>query len=128
MSEPDFRSDRSESAEGKGIAKRARDAYERSARRALRPVLEPVVEPGARAAGRAVVEDLVGFWVLWHLYGGFEGLERYGFHRATIFRKVKRFRQLFGAHPDEYSFPGITLDPKAYWESASMKVGPRPKR
>ena len=46
--------------------------------------------------------DLVGFYVLWHLYGGFDNLEEYGFHQATLYRKINRFRQAFGQHPDEF--------------------------
>ena len=54
----------------------------------------------------AVVEDaeLIGFWVAWHRAGGFAGLESGGWHRATIYRKIRRFRARFGDHPDEYRF------------------------
>ena len=60
----------------------------------------------------AVIEDaeLVGFWVAWHKAGGFGGLEAGGWHRATIYRKVRRFRARFGVHPDEYRFDWIKLD------------------
>src|SRR4051812_27069059 len=122
MEEPDFRHDRSESVEGKGRARRAWDAYSRTVNRTLTPVIEPAVAPLARTA----VEALVGFWVLWHLYGGFEGLLNFGYHRTTIFRKVKRFRVVFGQHPDEFDFPGVNLDPPAYWTSSTKKVGPKP--
>ena len=37
-----------------------------------------------------MVADLFGFWLLWHLEGGFEGLERLGMNRATIYRKINR--------------------------------------
>jgi hypothetical protein len=30
--------------------------------------------------------------------------------RASIYRRVKLFRIAFGAHPDEFDMPGITLD------------------
>lgn len=43
---------------------------------------------------------LIGFWVAWHNAGGFHGLELFGWDRATIYRKPKRFRTVFGAHPD----------------------------
>ncbi len=33
-----------------------------------------------------------------------------GFHRATIYRKIKWFRIAFGAHPDEFDMPGVKLD------------------
>jgi hypothetical protein len=47
-----------------------------------------------------MVADLIGFWALWHLEGGFEGVECFGYSQATIYRKVKRFRRVFGAHPE----------------------------
>jgi hypothetical protein len=60
------------------------------------------------AAGSVV--DLIGFWSVWHLEGGFEGLQRMGMSRASIYRRVKLFRIAFGAHPDEFEMPGIKLD------------------
>ena len=30
--------------------------------------------------------------------------------RASIYRRIKLFRIAFGAHPDEFEMPGITLD------------------
>jgi hypothetical protein len=99
-----------ETRDGKGIARRAWDAYARGIRKAATPAIE-------HAAGRvsaAVVTDLVGFWLTWHLEGGFEGLERIGMHRATIFRKVSRFRRVFGQHPDEYRMAGVNFDLDAY--------------
>ena len=78
--------------------------------------------------GTQIVEDLIGFWVMWHLYGGFEGLEEFGMHKSTIWRKVARFRKITGSHPDVYQMPGITIDPKAYWAGAQVKVGRTPKK
>ena len=66
---------------------------------------------------RGVIEDaeLIGFWVAWHKAGGFAGLEAGGWHRATIYRKVRRFRSRFGTHPDEYRFEWIKLDLRRAW-------------
>jgi hypothetical protein len=33
-----------------------------------------------------------------------------GMSRASIYRRIKLFRIAFGAHPDEFVMPGITLD------------------
>ena len=60
--------------------------------------------------------DLVGFWVVWHLEGGFEGLQGMGMSRASIYRRIKLFRIAVGAHPDEFVMPGVTLDLAAYRE------------
>ncbi len=59
--------------------------------------------------------ELIGFWVTWHLAGGFDRLELWGWHRATIYRKIKRFRERFGAHPDDYAFDWIDLDLPKTW-------------
>lgn len=119
---PDFRSEKSESAEGKGVAKRAWEAYSAGVGKAFGPVLEPAAD----SLGREWVVDLLGFWMAWHVYGGFEGLERYGFHRATIYRKIKRFRTTFGEHPDQFTMPGVSIDAAAYWEAVGKKLGPVP--
>ena len=51
---------------------------------------------------------------MWHLRGGFEGLQEMGLSRSSIYRRVSSFRKATGIHPDEYVFPGISLDLKAY--------------
>jgi hypothetical protein len=102
----DFRSERMESPEGRGLARRAWDAYAGAVNKVTIPVLRPWVE--MYAAGS--IADLIGFWCVWHLEGGFEGLQRMGMSRASIYRRVKLFRIAFGAHPDEFEMPGIKLD------------------
>jgi len=64
------------------------------------------------AAGSIV--DLIGFWAVWHLEGGFEGLQKMGMSRASIYRRVKLFRVAFGAHPDEFVMPGVKVDLEDY--------------
>ena len=115
----DFRSDRMESPEGKGIARRARDAYPGAVGKVASPVLRPAVH--MYAAGSMV--DLVGFWVVWHLEGGFEALRAMGMSRASIYRRIKLFRIAFDAHPDEFVMPGVTLDLAAHREGwAAIKA------
>ena len=99
-----------ESPEGRGIARRAWDGYTGAIGKVATPALRPLVR--MYAAGSIV--DLVGFWAVWHLEGGFEGLQRLGMSRASIYRRVKLFRIAFGAHPDEFVMPGITLDLEAF--------------
>jgi hypothetical protein len=103
------------SAEGRGRARAAWEAYARATDRYVRPVVEKTVLGDAiRSVSANSVSDLVGFWVLWHLYGGFEGLQGLGMSRSSIFRKTAMFRKIFGAHPDEYQFPGIDISVEAY--------------
>jgi hypothetical protein len=127
MSEPpDFRSDPSESPEGKGVAHGHRVSFWRSVTEQTRAELMAASSftsfsdlPGLVRddVAAAVVEDaeLIGFWVAWHRAGGFASLELGGWHRATIYRKIRRFRSRFGAHPDEYRFSWITLDLERAW-------------
>lgn len=112
----DFRSDPMPSAEGRGLARQAWDAYSRGVNR--------VAAPAVRWFSGLMTADLVGFWVMWHLEGGFEGLQRVGMSRASIFRRIKTFRRITGQHPDEFSFPGVTLDLKTYLESPGVKIAP----
>jgi hypothetical protein len=102
----DFRSERMESPDGRGIARRAWDSYVKAVGKVTTPALRPFVE--MYAAGSVV--DLIGFWSVWHLEGGYEGLRRMGMSRASIYRRIKMFRIAFGAHPDEFVMPGIKLD------------------
>ena len=106
----DFRSDRMPSPEGKGIARRAWDAYVEQVGR----VGAPVIEPLARKAAVPVWLDMLGFWMAWHLEGGFEGLQQLGMSRASIYRRISLFRRTLGMHPDEFTFAGVKLDVEAY--------------
>jgi hypothetical protein len=63
----------------------------------------------------ATFSELIGFWVAWHATGGFERLELAGWHRATIYRKVARFREVFGSHPDDYEFSWLMIDAEKVW-------------
>ena len=106
----DFRSDRMDSPEGRGIARRAWEGYVGAVGKVTTPAIRPLVRK--YAAGSIV--DLIGFWAVWHLEGGFEGLQRMGMSRASIYRRVSLFRRTMGVHPDEFRPPGISLDIETY--------------
>jgi hypothetical protein len=114
--EKDFRADRMESPEGKGIARRAWDAYSGTVNR----VAKPYAEPAARRVAAPMGVDLMGFWLTWHLEGGFEGLRRLGMSRASIYRRIRAFRKYTGEHPDEFVMPGVELDVSAYLDAGSV--------
>jgi hypothetical protein len=109
----DFRSDRMPSPEGKEVARRAWEAYIKQVGR----VTEPAVRPLAEKLAVPTTLDLMGFWLAWHLEGGFEGLQRIGMSRASIYRRISLFRRVLGVHPDEYRLAGVRLDIKSYQES-----------
>lgn len=102
------------SVEGRGRARAAWDAYARATNRVIGPVLEPLIGPAVKSYSAGAVSDLIGFWLMWHLYGGFDGLRELGMSRASIFRKVSTFRKIFKVHPDEYELPGIAIDVATY--------------
>ena len=108
----DFRSNRMESPEGRGRARRAWDAYAKAVTRAA--------EPHARRVAAPIGVDLMGFWLTWHLEGGFEGLRKLGMSRASIYRRVSAFRRYTGYHPDEYEMPGVKLDLGEYQRAGGV--------
>jgi hypothetical protein len=101
-----------ESPEGLGIARARSDA----ARETVKVRRSAGLNRLERWAAAPVVLDLAGFWVMWHLRGGFEGLREMGLSRSSIYRRVSNFRKATGKHPDEYVFPGVLIDLKAYLE------------
>lgn len=112
------RAKRSPSPDGQGVARgrleRAWDAYYGAVRPFTDPLskkLAPLLMPVARGA----TFDLLGFWVSWHMLGGYEGLQKQlGMSRSAVYRRITLFRKVFGEHPDVYRFPGITLDVEAF--------------
>ena len=123
--QPDFRTDKSDSVEGGGRAAARWYAYhgaldedvlaEAFPMQALDKEDYPDFVRDDIAEDAMEQSELIGFWVAWHMAGGFAALEEGGWHRATIFRKVRRFRARYGAHPDDYSFPWIRLDLENAW-------------
>jgi hypothetical protein len=110
-----------ESPEGRGIARRAWDVYAST----VKEVAGPAMMPLSRKIAVPLWMDLTGFWVLWHLNGGFEGLRQAGMSRASIYRRIKLFRMAVGVHPDEYVMPGVELNLEAY---QAGKVSPQSQK
>ena len=115
----DFRSQKMPSPEGHGIARnrwrKAWDAYAST----VNKVVTPVAKPAAMKLAGRMTTDAMGFWMLWHLEGGFEGLQRLGMSRSGIYRRISTFRRITGQHPDEFTLPGVTLDVEAYLKGAA---------
>src|SRR5215212_1291833 len=105
-----------ESPEGRGIARRAWDSYAK----AIDPVVRPFARVMAERISPPVALDLAGFWLLWHVEGGFEGLQRMGMSRSSIYRRISVFRKIFGVHPDEYEMPGVKLNITKYQSTPAV--------
>lgn len=115
----DFRGKKMPSREGLGLAwGRYKDAVNRLSAAGLLPG----VTQAAEKTSREIVLARAGFWLVWQLEGGFDGMRRLGMSEASIYRKVKAFRETFGAHPDEYVFPGVTVDVEAYLRATSSQT------
>lgn len=115
----DFRGKKMASREGLGLAwGRYKDAVNRLSQAGLLPGLTEASEK----ASREVVLSRAGFWLIWQLEGGFDGMRRLGMSEASIYRKVKAFRQMFGAHPDEFKFPGVTVDVEEYLRWSAQRA------
>lgn len=133
----DYRTQRSASPEGSG---HARAAWEDFHLVLARDLTEEAFAAGGVTPAEladearedlldAVIEEseLLGFWLAWWRAGGFAGLEMAGWNRATIFRKVRRFRSTFGAHPDDYRPDWVRLDLAKVWRSAlERRLSPDP--
>lgn len=127
-----------ESPEGRGLARRAWEAYRRTVHNvpgydayanAVNSAAAPVADPVARKVAAGTTIDLMGFWLTWQLDGGFEGLLRLGLSRASIYRKISAFRRYTGKHPDEFVMPGVHLILPEYQEAGSVAWairGPEP--
>ncbi len=124
----DFRSERMPSPEGEGRAKEAGveawSAYYR-ANKTANAVAYALI-PGSRNAVKgyasAKMFDLFGFWMSWHLFGGFEGVQKgLGLSRSGVFRRIALFREIFGEHPDVYEFPGVTIDQAEFLRGMSQR-------
>ncbi|MCW2753747.1 MAG: hypothetical protein JWQ32_1158 [Marmoricola sp.] len=109
-------------SEGQGIARTAWLAYVGAVNKVTGPAIMKVAGPAVTQIAAGQIVDLVGFWVVWHLHGGFEGLQDLGMSRASIFRKIAKFRRVFHVHPDEFTLEGVTLDVEAYLKAYSKEV------
>lgn len=109
------------SPEGEGNAKSAYEAayetYIKANKAANKRIFGafPELRSILRGYASARLFDLFGFWLVWHMAGGFEGMQKsLGISRTGVFRRVAQFREVFGEHPDVYEFPGITIDAAAF--------------
>ncbi|GGD31421.1 hypothetical protein GCM10007231_33740 [Nocardioides daphniae] len=98
------------------MARAAWDAYAKAVNTVItKPLIERTpVGDGLRSISANSVADLLGFWLVWQLHGGFEGLLSLGMSRSSIFRKVAAFRKVFKQHPDEFTLPGVSIDVAEY--------------
>lgn len=117
----DFRADRMPSPEGQGRARSALesawDAYHQTNKAVNKPLFAalPSLTTILRGYINSTMFDLFGFWLVWRLVGGFEGMQQHlGMSRSSLYRRISQFRAAFGEHPDVYEFPGVTVDVETF--------------
>lgn len=61
----------------------------------------PGVSPVAYGIARSTVQRLLGFWLMWHIFGGRSGLLGAGvMAESTMYRQINEFRRVFGQDVD----------------------------
>ncbi|HHY48409.1 MAG TPA: hypothetical protein GYA10_01490 [Alphaproteobacteria bacterium] len=120
------------SPEGEGRAKSAMEsAYETyfKANKAFNKRLFgafPELRTALRGYTSARLFDLFGFWLMWRLTGGFEGMQQaLGLSRTGMFRRIAAFREVFGEHPDVYEFPGISVNTGEFLAGMAERMRPK---
>lgn len=128
----DFRSERMPSPEGEGRAKSALEsAYEtyykvnKATNKRLFGAF-PELRQMLRGYAGARLLDLIGFWLMWQLCGGFENTQKaLGISKSQMYRRIAQFREAFGEHPDVYKFEGIELNPAEFAAGFAARHPPR---
>jgi hypothetical protein len=115
------------SPDGMSIAK---DAFKK-AWSIYAKALEPVTSRVASPIGQAVTFDMYGFWITWHLLGGFEGLQKspqeggLGMSRSAVYRRIQMFRKATGKHPDEFTLPGVSINVQEFLQFLAKSDTPK---
>lgn len=76
---------------------------------AYRQVVEAALQPVTQGIAAQTVTRLAGFWVMWNLFGGYDGLRAQGWERTNIWRNRKEFRAVFGVEVEDF-LPKQTAD------------------
>ena len=111
VAEPETTDYRTQKApDREGPARRAWRRYSEAVNELSRRGLLPGITEASEALARTSTINRFGFWLVWQLNGGFEGMKRMGMSDSAIWRQVKLFRDQFGEHPDDFKLPGVTID------------------
>jgi hypothetical protein len=70
---------------------------------ALAEALRPVLGPLARNMANGMLQRLLGFWVVWHTYGGVHEIVAAGLMaRGTVYRQRNEFLEVFGVNVEDF--------------------------
>lgn len=68
---------------------------------AYRGLVDPMIKPVTDGVAHSIASRLVGFFVTWHLYGGYDGLVGAGWNRTAVWRNRQEFRKVFGVEVED---------------------------
>jgi len=68
---------------------------------AYKALIKKIMGPLPAVYGTNTVQRLIGFFVVWHLMGGQDGLVAKGWTRNNIWRSRKDFRNVFGVEVED---------------------------
>lgn len=95
-------------------------------RELLQQILAPIVQPVAQRVAGQSVQRLLGFWVMWHSYGGFDGLlAAKVISRAGVYAQRKEFGVVFGT-PIEDFLPEVARALSVVQLAAGVLTPPAP--
>lgn len=76
-------------------------------RKKIEAALSPVIEPAAREWAGHKIQRMLGFWYVWHYYGGLDAMIESGhWSKGSVYRQRNEFRQTFGLEVQD-AYPGM---------------------
>lgn len=70
----------------------------------FRPAVDTLLGPAIRSYSAGHIADLLGFWMLWQLNGGYQGFLDLGMSRSAIYRKRSTAGECFGLRLEDVDF------------------------
>lgn len=65
-------------------------------------VVQGVAGPAVGQIAASTVTRLVGFWLMWHLMGGYEGMRALGWGKTATWKNRIQFREVFGVEVEDF--------------------------
>jgi hypothetical protein len=85
-------------------------------------VVQAVAGPAVSQVAASTVSRLVGFWVMWHLTGGYEGMRSLGWGKTATWKNRIQFRDVFGV--DVEDFMPVQREQVIQWRGQAVNFPP----
>lgn len=83
-----------------------------------------VIGPAAKSMAISRVQDMVGFWFMWHMFGGDKGLRALGYAHVSLWRQHKMFEAVIGV-PVEDAWPDMKVAMQSFTPDGQLVKVPR---